>query len=380
MGKVIVYATMAIAALAGICGCGNMVEGEVKAAGPALLDVTVNTTVRNIGQYPESFVLTFANEIGDGQLDPSSFRLRGKAAYWGSDGSTRDFECSFESVEIDGNTIKLVPAGFPEKYFYVKEFTVNCDDHPEYGFTSDDITRTVTDVADDFVTLTNEKGIRFDYHLFAPEKEDKMPIVIVFHGFGDTVNLLTYRTAVDWAEPDNQKIRPCYVLAPVIDDETYFDPDARDKVYSALKDIVDDMIAKGKVDPDRIYMMGNSFGGVATIEYSEKYPGYVAAAIAMCPALTYVPTAMDGLEKIKDMPIWFAHATNDNTIPVSASREAVEALNATGAVEVKFSEYSDEHMNAMGADGSPDSTYSYHHAELAVMEDEEIKSWLFEHR
>ena len=45
----------------------------------------------------------------------------------------------------------------------------------------------------------------------------------------DTVNLLTCRTAVDRAEPDNQKIRPCFVPAPVIDDETYFDPDARER-------------------------------------------------------------------------------------------------------------------------------------------------------
>ena len=40
--------------------------------------------------------------------------------------------------------------------------------------------------------------------------------------------------------------------------------------------------------------------------------------------------------------------------------------------------YSDEEMNASGADPSPDATYSYHHVELAVMEDDDYMSWMFE--
>jgi hypothetical protein len=34
-------------------------------------------------------------------------------------------------------------------------------------------------------------------------------------------------------------------------------------------------------------------------------------------------------------------------------------------------------MNSCGADGSPDATNSYHHVELAVMGDTNIKDWLF---
>ena len=65
-----------------------------------------------------------------------------------------------------------------------------------------------------------EGDVSFDYKLFSPGKEGPLPVVIVFHGFGDTSNLLSYRTAVEWAEPQNQAVRPCYVLAPSVDDAT----------------------------------------------------------------------------------------------------------------------------------------------------------------
>lgn len=61
----------------------------------------------------------------------------------------------------------------------------------------------------------------------------------------------------------------------------------------------------------------------------------------------------------------------------TAPRTAVKSLEKLGAKEVRFSEYSDEEMEAAGADSAPDSTYSFHHVELAVMQDEAYKEWLF---
>lgn len=371
----------AVAALAAIllssCGNDGSVDVSNEEAGNVLTGVTVNTSVRPTGQYPENFVLTFEREISDRNVTPKSFHLTGKAGYWGSE-DTRDFESGFESVKIEGNTLILIPDSFPEKYFYVKEFEVSCSEDPTFDFTSDDISKINTPVADDFETLTVSENVSFDYHLFDPGKDEPVPMVIVFHGYGDTNNLLTYRTAVEWAEPDNQEKRPCYVLAPVIDDKTYYSAKGRDDVFACIHDIVSRMIEDGKVDPKRIYVMGNSFGGMSTIEYAEKYPGEIAGALALCPALNYSANSMLNLKEITDVPIWFAHAENDNTIPVSSSETAVKALDKLNAKEVHFTKYTDAEMNAAGADPSPDSTYSYHHVELAVMEDDAYMEWLFE--
>ena len=344
---------------------------------PILTGVTVNITVRDIGQYPENFVLTFDKDIPRADISASYFSMTGTAGMWGSE-DKRDFTCSFKDVTIQGNTLTLVPDSFPEKYFYVEEFEVTCEKEPSFCFTDKDVTSVITAVADEFETLTWDGDVSFDYRLFTPADPEKKPLVIVFHGYGDTNNLLTYKTAVAWAEPENQAKRPCYVLAPVIEDKPYFQAASRDRIYDAVEDIVDSLVAEGKVDKNRVYVMGNSFGGLATIEFCEKYPGIVAGALALCPATTYAQNANLNLEKMKDVPVWFAHAEHDNTIPVSATKIASQALETLGAREVRTTIYSDDNMNAVGADPSPDATYSYHHVELAVMQDETYMEWLFE--
>ncbi len=83
------------------------------------------------------------------------------------------------------------------------------------------------------------------------------------------------------------------------------------------------MIASGKVDKSQVYVMGNSFGGMSTIEFSEKYPDFVTRALALCPALTYSKSAEAKLAQMKNVPIWFCHASGDNTIPVTGCLELI---------------------------------------------------------
>ena len=143
-------------------------------------------------------------------------------------------------------------------------------------------------------------------------------------------------------------------------------------------DIVHGMVEAGNVDPGRIYAMGNSFGGAASIEIAEGYTDDIAGVLALCPALKYAEGAKQDLNKIADIPIWFLHALNDGTISSAESRDAFKILQDVGAKDVRIKEFSDEEMNAAGAEPSNESTYSYHHVELAVMEDDTYMEWLYE--
>lgn len=351
-------------------GAGNGASGSLVSS------VVVNTTVRTTGQYPETFVVELRGEPASDGWKPEDFHMEGEAGGWQAK-STHHFQVGFSSVNLDGNTLTLVPEDFPEKYFYVESFTVKCDVDSALDFTETDITEINTPVVDDFVTYTREDGSDFNYHLYTPAQTDKMPVVVVFHGFGDTSNLLTYRTAVEWAEPENQKERPCYVLAPVIEDAVYYNVGSRSDTLEKVKALLDTMVSEGKVDPDRIYVMGNSFGGMSSIEFAERFPETTAGVLALCPALNYSASAKGKLEQMKDVPVYFCHAEHDGTIPVTESRKAVEILEGCGAAEVHFKEFSDEEMNAAG--GSPDSnsTYSYHHVELAAMSVDTYMDWLY---
>ena len=405
MKKIIIYVWV-ITSIMLLAGCGGKTEGEAggnaagntggnatgntggKAEGNTMgknignsgdiriKDVMVQTSVRKTGQYPESICAIYSGKLDGISVEASDFKMTGMASIWGSD-DKRPFEAGFSAVEVTDDTITLYPVDFPEKFFYADEYKVTCGKDERLNFTDKDVSKIITPVADDFRYIEGKDGSLLNYHIFSPADEENKPLVIVFHGFGDTRNLLTYRTAVDWAEPENQKKRPCYVIAPTIDDMVYYLPDKRDKIFEDLKSLIDTMILEGKVNSSKIYVMGNSFGGMSTIEFSEKYPDTVAAALALCPAVNYSDTAVKNLEKMKDVPIRLAHAEHDNTIPAGESLKIRDALEAAGAKEVKLKIYSDEEMNAAGADSAPDSTYSYHHVELAVMEDEEYKDWLF---
>ena len=209
------------------------------------------------------------------------------------------------------------------------------------------------------------------YFLYTPKGEKDMPLVIVFHGYGETDNAGKTRTVSTLTDAGSQSKRPCYVLAPHIEDDTFLAQTNREALYAEIKEISDNLISQGKVDPARIYCMGNSFGGLSTVEFLETYPEYVAGSIVMCPALTYSRDSTTNLSGIKDIPIWFAHATNDNVITVDVSRSAVSTLKAMGAENVSLTEFDDREMLSAGA------LSGFHQADFAVMADESFMEWLF---
>ncbi len=209
------------------------------------------------------------------------------------------------------------------------------------------------------------------YYFYSPEDGGCKPLVIVFHGYGEAGNAGETKVVSTMTRQESQEVRPCYVLAPRIADDIFLAKSNREQLYADIKEIADKLVAEGKVDPHRIYCMGNSFGGLATVEFLENYPEDVAGAIVMCPALTYSRESTADLYKVKDIPIRFAHAENDNVIPVDVSRSAVMTLQAMGAEEVGLTEFSDREMLSAGA------LTGFHQADFVVASDDTFWEWLF---
>ena len=220
-------------------------------------------------------------------------------------------------------------------------------------------------------TLKADGDISFDYHLFTPKNGQNMPIVIVFHGFGEGENIDDTKIYSTLTGADAQSVRPCYVLEPYVENNVYLAQSNRESLYKAVKEITEGLITNKQVDPDRVYVIGNSFGGLGTVEFLEYYPEFVAAAIPMCPALTYSKDSTAKLSLINDIPIWFAHATNDNVIPVDVSRSAVFTIKNAGAKDVTLTEFTDQEMLSAGA------LVGYHQSDFVVMTDDSFANWLF---
>ena len=336
-------------------------------------EVVVRTSVRPSGQCLESLEVTVTDETLLEGLTAEDFTMEGKAESW-LNPTLHDFQATISDVSVDGNKMVLTVTDFTEKYFYVDQFEVTCSKNPGLSFGIDKVVRVETPVADEFEQIREETGGEFDYNLYTPEDtENPQPIVIVFHGYGDTENLLQNKLAVAWAEEENQKERPCYVLAPVISTSGYFSGSYRDGIYTDVYDKVQEMISEGKVDPDRIYVVGKSFGGAAAYEFLEKYPEDIAGAIAMCGGFSYLGLNTEDIVKMKDIPLWIAHATTDPTVPVTDSRMVYQTLTEAGSTVVKYTEYSDEEMTEAGVT----EAMGNHSVEAVVLEDVEYMEWLF---
>ncbi len=118
-----------------------------------------------------------------------------------------------------------------------------------------------------------------------------------------------------------------------------------------------DVIARYRIDPDRVYLTGHSMGGNGTWYLAYRYPEHFAAIAPMSgPANPWRAT------RLRALPVRVFHGEDDAIVPLRESQEMVEALRARGG-EVRFSVLA-------GRD----------HGILDVYDDSELYRWFLQHR
>ena len=91
---------------------------------------------------------------------------------------------------------------------------------------------------------------------------------------------------------------------------------------------VTDLVAKEyNVDPNRIYLMGNSSGGSAVWNIAAKYP---QRWTAISPSAAPLDDAMFPYEKLKAIPVLVVHGDMDTTMVFDASKVMVDHAKAKG--------------------------------------------------
>ena len=100
-----------------------------------------------------------------------------------------------------------------------------------------------------------------------------------------------------------------------------------------LDDLYDEVMAKYPIDPDRVYLTGESLGGFGTWLHGAARPDRFAALAPLCGG-------GDAREAryLKDVPIWAFHGARDPAVPLKRSEEMVEALREVEA-NVRFTVY-----------------------------------------
>lgn len=194
------------------------------------------------------------------------------------------------------------------------------------------------------------------YRLYVPEnyqEEEKYPLVVFLHGGGkkgsDNVSQIENMAgSLAFVKAEVQQKYPSFVLAPQCpkNDNWIGKSHSGSRMPESLEDIkpstvnlmVMDLLKNIQdrygIDSTRIYLTGQSMGGIGTWYLSLMSPNKFAAIAPVCGV-----SLPSEVSLIADMPVWAFHGADDTTIPPEGSRQMIDALRDAGNNNVKYTEY-----------------------------------------
>ena len=122
--------------------------------------------------------------------------------------------------------------------------------------------------------------------------------------------------------------------------------------------LLDHLLGKYAIDPDRVYLTGLSMGGYGTWSLATEHPDRFAAIAIICGGGDPARAA-----RLKGIPAWVFHGARDKTVPLKQSQAMVDALRRCGG-NVKLTVYPKA--------GHDSWTKTYNNPELY--------KWLLKHR
>lgn len=203
-------------------------------------------------------------------------------------------------------------------------------------------------------------NIKLPYQLYLPKDNGKKhPVLLLMHGAGErgNDNVLQMSNFKKLFSVAGDIVEDAIIIAPQCAETSWwnlgFDGiDTLDVVMNLLNNI----IKKYNGDSNRIYITGLSMGGMATWDLIIAYNTYFTAAVPVCGSGDSNRAA-----KLKNMPIWIYHGTDDDTVAFKYSNRFYNSIVETGGKLVRFSQLEGVKHNAWD--------YAY--------TDRKMFSWLF---
>lgn len=309
-------------------------------------------------------------------------------------GNTQIVKKPIKDIKIEGNIITLTFDAFA----YNQKFSIVCDANSNFSFNKEDIKFDLGD-ADKFEkrkyegTYTTET---LNYRLFVPKTNEKTPLVLVLHGGGEVgsdneAQLVANDMVTGFASDAQQAIHKAYIVAPQLPAELKVNVATtgkrgwnEDKVKSALMEIIRDLKKEyPNIDQSRIYVTGCSMGAMGTWGLITSYPDVFAAAMPVCGQ-----GDISLMEKVKNLPIWAFHATDDPIVPMYGQKDQYKHNNSVIGTKtlvyrlkelgsnVLFTEYSPKDMLNAGVPVNENVGYN-HFAWVPAYNNQNAINWLF---
>jgi predicted peptidase len=179
-------------------------------------------------------------------------------------------------------------------------------------------------------TVTRKVTLR--YLLYLPEGYDAAgkpwPLVLFLHGSGERGASLTAVTHQGLPKLAGGKSLPFILVAPQVPEGEIWSADA-------LKALLDELQAKLRIDPDRVYLTGLSMGAFGAWDLAIANPDLFAALLVISGGGNPVEVC-----RLKSVPVWIVQGRKDDVIPVSWAEELGKRLERC-AGNVKVTIYPD---------------------------------------
>jgi predicted peptidase len=191
-----------------------------------------------------------------------------------------------------------------------------------------------------------KKGEQMPYRLYVPlgySPTKKYPLILWLHGGAgrgtDNVKQITNgneKGAHIWTSNEVQTKFPTFVLAPQCPaSENWSDPDFNQpsKALQTAMEILANVQKQFAIDPDRVYVVGQSMGGLGVWSLLQMHPDKWAGAIVLAAYDNFTNP-----QAISRVPLWVFQGDQDQTVPVSVVREMMKQLKNIHA-NVRYTEY-----------------------------------------
>ena len=174
----------------------------------------------------------------------------------------------------------------------------------------------------------NSQGYR--YLLYKPSSKPskgKWPLLVFLHGRGERGSNLNLVKKHGPAKIVESKDLPFVIASPQCPrTDLWWKPEI-------VTGLVDDLLQKHPIDPDRVYLTGLSQGGFGTWATAARFPDKFAAVAPICGG-----GKPEWAKKYGTLPIWNFHGDADRVVPVRLSRVMVEAVKKAGG-KITHTEY-----------------------------------------
>ncbi len=186
------------------------------------------------------------------------------------------------------------------------------------------------------------------YRLILPENYDaanKYPLLFFFHGAGErgNDNELQFFHCVQYLADNLPEVIIVAPQCPV--NNQWVDTPWANGAYSidavpesdelqAVMELLAQLQEEYSVDSDRIYASGISMGGFAVWDVMMRHNDVFAAGIPVCGG-----GDLSQAQNLVDVPLFVFHGDKDDAVPVSGSRDVVNAIKEAGGTKVEYVEY-----------------------------------------